>query len=86
MDLGHVGALDVFLGAAVEPTASAYLSIKFPTYQSLWQRIVTAVKYIVGVKSRDPFDSICLTTEDAEKLRDALKLFVDDVALKRGEK
>lgn len=86
MSLGHVGALDVFLKDDVDPTASAYLSIRFPTYLNLWQRIVTAVRYIVGAKTIDPFDSICLTVDDAKKLCDALGLFVADIHSKRETK
>lgn len=63
-----------------------YVSIHLSTYRGFWKRLVYAVKYIFGYKSRyGAFDEIILEPDDHEKLQTVVNRLIE-IKTKRAEK
>ncbi len=77
LSINHAVALSVFFAHTNDPRPSAFFQVTAPTYLRFWGRVRAALAYIFG-SDKPGFDTVCLTKDGAQRLRDGLDAFLAD--------
>lgn len=75
LSINHAVALSVYFPHPRDPSPSAFFQVTAPTYLRFWGRVRAALAYIFG-GSAPGFDTVCLTKDSAQRLRDGLDAFL----------